>query len=152
MPDWGSEQRVNPVEVFLISSLPLLSPVSGHLVYSCLVSESSFVSTAPIGKGMIARVLVPKITEREAEIVSREVAAAAMGANWRVALDMSQVSFLASAGIGTLVNLHQQSKKAGGQFVVFGLNDQLMQVLKISRLDKLFPIKPDADAAGKLVS
>lgn len=101
---------------------------------------------------MIARVLVPKITEREADIVANEVAAAAQTAGWRVAVDMSQVSFLASAGIGTLVNLHQQSKKAGGTMVVFGLNEQLTQVLKISRLDKLFPIKSDLDSAGKLVS
>lgn len=104
-----------------------------------------------VGRGVVARVLTPKITEREADIVSSEIGEAAQASGWRVAVDMTEVGFLASAGIGALVNLHQQAKQSGGKMVVFGLNDQLAQVLKISRLDKLFPIKPDLDSASKLI-
>ncbi len=104
-----------------------------------------------MGKGIVAEILTPKLTEREADIVTREVCEAAQASGWRVAVDMSEVGFLASAGIGALVNIHQQAKKGGGKLVVFGLNDQITQVLKISRLDKLFPIKDDLEAAAKLI-
>ncbi len=117
-----------------------------------VVSESSFVNLDPMGRGLIARVLSPKLTEREAGIVTTEIAEAAQLSGWRVAVDMSEVSFMASAGIGALVNLYQQAKKGGGKLVVFGLSDQLTEVLKISRLDKLFPIKPDLESAAKLIS
>lgn len=105
-----------------------------------------------MGRGLVARVLSPKLTEREAGIVTTEIAEAALQSGWRIAVDMSEVGFMASAGIGALVNLHQQAKKAGGKLVVFGLSDQLAEVLKISRLDKLFPIKANLDAASKLIS
>lgn len=117
-----------------------------------VVSESSFVSLDPMGRGVVAHILSPKLTEREAEIVTTEIAEAALVSGWRVAVDMSEVGFMASAGIGALVNLYQQAKKGGGKLVVFGLSDQLAEVLKISRLDKLFPIKPDLEAAAKLIS
>ncbi len=120
-------------------------------LHSRIVSASNFVSMSVVGRGVVARVLTPKITEREADIVSSEIGEAAQASGWRVAVDMTEVGFLASAGIGALVNLHQQAKQSGGKMVVFGLNDQLAQVLKISRLDKLFPIKPDLDSASKLI-
>ncbi len=129
----------------------LTSKARALWLHSRLVSESNFVSMSVVGRGVVARVLTPKITEREADIVSSEIGEAAQASGWRVAVDMTEVGFLASAGIGALVNLHQQAKQGGGKMVVFGLNDQLAQVLKISRLDKLFPIKPDLDAASKLI-
>jgi anti-sigma B factor antagonist len=65
----------------------------------------------------------------------------------RVAIDMSDVRFLTSAGIGALIHIDRACRAAGGRVVLFGLSDDLVGLLKISRLDKVFAIKSDEAAA-----
>ena len=89
------------------------------------------------------------ITEREARIVTDEVLGHASAANHRVALDMEPVHMLASAGIGAVISIHKECAGAGGRMVVFNLNPQLLEVLKLTRLDKLFTIAKSRDAAFK---
>ncbi|MEN0019984.1 MAG: STAS domain-containing protein [Planctomycetota bacterium] len=115
-------------------------------------AESTFLTTEPFGRGVIAHITQPKITEREAAILQQEIGEAAAGANYRVAVDIGEVEFLASAGIGTLINVHKLCKANRGKLVLFGVTEQLLQVLKLARLDRVFTIKPDAASAGKAVS
>lgn len=100
----------------------------------------------------MARITWPSISEYEAEVIYREVAEAASQGAWRLALDMTDVTFLASSGIGMLIKWANQCKTEKGAFAVFGLNDQLSQLLRMTRMDRLFPIVDDRDAAVKKVS
>lgn len=66
----------------------------------------------------------------------------------RVVLDFGKVKYLSSQAIGILLTMH---KKLGavphGQLVLCGVDAKLMQLLKLTRLDKLLKMVPtQADA------
>ena len=61
----------------------------------------------------------------------------------RVALNLSGVQYIDSSGVASLVEGLKASKDRGARFVLFGLNDSAREVLKISRLLKLFEIYDD---------
>ncbi len=116
------------------------------------MTESSFVKAEPAGKAVNLTILSPQIGDREAQIITGEIEQAAVPANWRVAIDMSQVTFLASAGLGVLVSAHNAAKESKGKLAVYNIAPSLMEMLKLTHLDKLFTIKPDQAAALKAVS
>ncbi|HCY83644.1 MAG TPA: anti-anti-sigma factor [Desulfobacteraceae bacterium] len=64
-----------------------------------------------------------------------------------VVVDLSQVSFMDSSGIATLVEGLQWSKKENRKFVLTGLGETVFNALSLTKLDKVFTIEPDADAA-----
>lgn len=58
-------------------------------------------------------------------------------------LDFTRVQFFSSQVIGILLTLHKKltAPAAGGTFSLCGVGPQLLELLKISRLDKVLSIK-----------
>ena len=71
-------------------------------------------------------------------------------ANGHILLDFTRVEYLSSQAIGMVVGLHKKvSGVAGGKLVLCGVGPQLMQLLKITRLDRLLKVvKTQKDVAG----
>jgi anti-sigma B factor antagonist len=57
-----------------------------------------------------------------------------------VLLDFSNVDYLNSIELGTLIALHKQVKGAGGRLTLFNLSDQVFELFTITRLDTLLGI------------
>ena len=67
----------------------------------------------------------------------------------RVVLNLSGVDYIDSSGVASLVEGLKVSRESGSRFLLFGLSDSAREVLKISRLLKLFEIFDDeAQAMG----
>ena len=109
-------------------------------------SESSgtslFVNFEEDGSILIARLVGPNIGQREAEIITE-----AMGKKLPAAIDasimhvdMSEVTFMNSMGIGMLVDLRGKASNRKMKLVLGGVKPELEQLLKMVRLDKLFKI------------
>ena len=65
----------------------------------------------------------------------------------RLIIDFTEVQFISSQVIGTLLSVHKRlaaakSADAGAELVLCGLRPQLLDLLKITRLDRLLKIKP----------
>ncbi|HEV2520988.1 MAG TPA: STAS domain-containing protein [Candidatus Acidoferrales bacterium] len=58
----------------------------------------------------------------------------------RVVLNLTAVAYIDSSGVASLVEGLKASRDEGLRFVLFGLNDSAREVLKISRLLKLFEV------------
>ena len=58
----------------------------------------------------------------------------------RVALNLTAVDYIDSSGVASLVEGLKASRESGSRFVLFGLSDSAREVLKISRLLKLFEV------------
>jgi len=58
----------------------------------------------------------------------------------RVILNLSGVAYIDSSGVASLVEGLKASRDLGSRLVLFGLNDSAREVLKISRLLKLFEV------------
>lgn len=65
----------------------------------------------------------------------------------KIALDLSNITFLGSVGLTVLVVFLKRVKTAGGQLVIAGLTGQCRNVMSITRLDKAFDIYADTDEA-----
>lgn len=68
----------------------------------------------------------------------------------RLLLDFTPVEFLSSQAIGIVVGLHKKvAKIAGGKLVLCGVGPQLMQLLKITRLDRMLKVAKNRQEAIK---
>jgi anti-sigma B factor antagonist len=58
-------------------------------------------------------------------------------------LDFSKVEYLSSQAIGVVISLHRKlSALPNSKLLLCGVNAKLMQLLKITRLDRVLTLKP----------
>jgi len=63
--------------------------------------------------------------------------------------DLKEVDFLASACIGSLVQLLQDIEQQRGQIVLAGCRDNVAFLFRVTRLDSVFKMYDDADEAAE---
>lgn len=61
-------------------------------------------------------------------------------------LDMSQLKYMDSSGIALMANLQKKVKAKNGKFFMVGVNEDIMNVLRLSALDNFFRIYDSLDA------
>ena len=65
----------------------------------------------------------------------------------RMVVDLSDVTYIDSAGLAALIEAMQKVEGYGGRFLLAGLQETVRSIFEISRLDQVFQIFPDVDAA-----
>jgi anti-anti-sigma factor len=58
-----------------------------------------------------------------------------------VVVDLSELKSITSSGIGKIVLLYKGLQKHNGSMRIEGVNDTIMQIFKIVKLDKLMEIR-----------
>jgi anti-sigma B factor antagonist len=58
----------------------------------------------------------------------------------RVVLNLTSVEYIDSSGVASLIEGLKAARELGSRLILFGLNESAREVLKISRLLKLFEI------------
>jgi len=82
----------------------------------------------------------------------REVWEQALASQPNCFLDLSQVEFIDSTGVGLLIRLQKRARQAGQQFVLLAVSDCVRRALALMRLQDFFVTVPDLAAAERLVS
>jgi len=62
-------------------------------------------------------------------------------------LDMSEVPYMDSAGLGVLTNAFVSHQKHGRKLLLVGVNDRVKTLFQITKLDQLFPVFLSVEAA-----
>ncbi len=62
-------------------------------------------------------------------------------------LDLADMPYIDSAGIGCLVGAHVSRENAGRKMVLVGANDRLLTSLKVTKVDNLFSFAPTVEQA-----
>ena len=65
----------------------------------------------------------------------------------RIVIDLSRATYIDSAGIAAFILAMQEVEAYGGRFFLSGVQETIRSILEISRLDRIFWIFPDVDAA-----
>ncbi len=65
----------------------------------------------------------------------------------RVALDLRNIDYLSSSGIGILIGLKRRAETQQGKIVLFHVDPIVCDLLKIMKLDRYFPFADDEHAA-----
>ncbi len=63
-------------------------------------------------------------------------------------IDVSDMPYVDSAGIGCLVGAHVSRENSGRKLVLVGANDRLLTSLKVTKVDQLFTLAPTMEQAG----
>ena len=66
----------------------------------------------------------------------------------RLVVDLAQVSYIDSSGVASLVEAFQVSRKRTSYFALASVSPAAMRVLSLARLDKVFTIHADVNAAA----
>jgi anti-sigma B factor antagonist len=64
-----------------------------------------------------------------------------------IVLDLKEVSYIDSGGLGTLVALYASARKVGGEIKMSRLGPRANEVLQITKLMTIFDVYDDVDAA-----
>lgn len=113
------------------------------------MATSSYTSIEHVDGVAVARITLEKVTDRESQPVLQEITSAATAGGYRVAIDLSPVLLLASAGIGVLVSINKLCKGGGGGMCVFGVGEEILKVLKVTNLHRLVTIVDSREEALK---
>ena len=71
---------------------------------------------------------------------ARTVLLGAVAKNQPILVDLSQVGYIDSSGVASLVESFQAARKSGGKLVLVSVSDGAKRVLQLARLDKVFTI------------
>jgi len=62
-------------------------------------------------------------------------------------VDVSDMPYIDSAGIGCLVGAHVSRENSGRKLFLVGANDRLLTSLKVTKVDQLFKLAPSVEQA-----
>jgi anti-sigma B factor antagonist len=62
-------------------------------------------------------------------------------------LDLTEVEFMDSSGLGVLVGAHQQAAVQGSSLILAGLHPRVAKILRITKLHKVFTVVESVDEA-----
>lgn len=113
------------------------------------MSDKKFIDFQTLEGVLVGRVLVHTLSEYESGVVFADISAPAAPAapNPRIVLNCEEVEMIASAGIGMFINLQRQCKDNGGAFAAFGLNKDIVNVLRLTRMDRVFTLAESQEEA-----
>lgn len=67
-------------------------------------------------------------------------------------LDMSQVRYVDSAGLGTILMFHVSSEKNGRKLALAGVTDRVLSRIRMTRIDAVLSMFPSVEAAEQSAS
>lgn len=65
----------------------------------------------------------------------------------KLVVDLSQVPYMDSSGVATLVDALQQARKIGSELVICGMQPKVLSIFEITRLNDVFKIVKTLDEA-----
>ncbi|MBZ0173418.1 MAG: STAS domain-containing protein [Phycisphaerales bacterium] len=111
------------------------------------VFESHHLKADRSGVLLCVSIRCESVTDREAGIVFAESNALLDDACTGLIVDLGHVEVLTSAGIGTLVRLHKRMEERKGRLAVCALNEELAELFRLTRIDRLFVLTDDRNTA-----
>ncbi len=89
-----------------------------------------------------------RITLGEASVVVRDVINKLMGnGNKKILLNLAEVNYIDSSGIGVLVSSFSTVRSQGGELKLVNLSKRIRDLLQITKLYSLFDVKDDEATA-----
>jgi anti-sigma B factor antagonist len=89
-----------------------------------------------------------RITLGEASVAVRDVINDLMGkGNKKILLNLVEVDYIDSSGIGVLMNSYSTVRSQGGALKLVNLSKRIRDLLQITKLYSLFDVKDDEAAA-----
>jgi len=73
-------------------------------------------------------------------------------ANLRLLIDMKNVEFIDSSGLGMLISWYKMANEKEGRIVYCCVGDYVKKIMAIAKLDKIFPLADNKETAMEILS
>ena len=95
---------------------------------------------------LIVRPLERSLDATNIQEFKQVMAERVMAGNWRIAFDLGAIEFIDSSGLGGVISV---LKAIGdrGNVALFGVDENVRTLFKLTRTDRIFPIMPDVSGA-----
>ena len=70
---------------------------------------------------------------------------------YNVAVDLTKLEYISSAGAGVLISAMSISREHGGQIVLVGPNEGVQEVFDLLGISQIFKIAPDVEEGLRLI-
>jgi anti-sigma B factor antagonist len=94
--------------------------------------------------------LAGEIDSLSAGLIKDKIQAQIEAQCYNIVVDLTQVKFMDSAGLGVLVSGLKLCSKNGGELVLVGLTENVRELFRITRLDTVFKMFPDRESAAEV--
>lgn len=110
-------------------------------------SEGAFVVKSE--QRGIATVVIPagEIDLNASPVLRQELKRVNAGRPQRLIVNLAAVPYMDSSGVATLVEAMQMARKNSARLVLCGMQEKVRSIFEIARLDTVFTIVADVDAA-----
>jgi len=88
---------------------------------------------------LIVTVINPRIDERAADDFKNQMFQLISEGNLKIILNIAEVNFIDSSGLGVIVASLKQLK-GEGKFVICTMNDSVERMFKLTRMNKIFSL------------
>jgi anti-sigma B factor antagonist len=99
--------------------------------------------------GVCTLTLTGEVDVYSAPHLKEELVASIEGGCGNVIVDMEQVTFIDSSGLGVLVSGLRRARERGGVVRLVCTRDNVLKIFRITGLDKVFPIFSDVSEASR---
>jgi anti-sigma B factor antagonist len=100
-----------------------------------------------IQEGVLVLDCIGRIVFGEESTTLRDTVKSAMEGNSSVVLNLAEVNYIDSGGLGTLVALYTTAHNAGGALKLANLTKRVGDLLQVTKLVSVFEVFPDVQSA-----
>jgi len=116
---------------------------------------AQYVAIERYPKGLYARITCPTIGQREAPVISAEIAEAIANSNLpkgsSLVIDMSAVTMLTSMGLGMCVDLRNRANAAKFRPYLTGASRSLLDLFRMMKIDRLYTVVFRREELGQIL-
>jgi anti-sigma B factor antagonist len=121
--------------------------------WSALVADYEMFDVCDMNGVTVIRLRARELDETKLQRLTQELAKAVEEPQRkRLVIDLEEVAFLTSTGIGAIIALQKRLHASGGTLKLCGLHPDIQSLFAITQVDRLFDIQPNADEAVKSFS
>jgi anti-sigma B factor antagonist len=102
------------------------------------------ITVTDAGNGIAVASLDGRLNMASAGRLREAVNTAVAGGHNRIAVDLTNVEFMDSSGLGALVNGLKTAREAGGDLRIAAPNEQVRLVLQLTNMERFLTMVPDA--------
>jgi anti-anti-sigma factor len=128
----------------ILSATPAAPPAAG-------IEEGQVhlrtIDGADGGAVAVVFLAMPCIRDHQACMIEQRLRGIAERSGGRLAVSMSEVEDITSAGINAMIVVHTLCRSLGGHLALFGLTRELRRLFKLTHLDRAIVLADDAQVA-----
>ncbi len=70
----------------------------------------------------------------------------------KVGMDLTELNFIDSSGMGSMIKCLNQTRNYGGEMILFGLKPMILNVCKLAKLDNFFRVVTPEEFQSEFLS